>query len=66
MKLFLVPTKATQLEKAHDMYYPVRGMVHAKYHLLLIRKSSPCGSNRFPLSLSESSFTIRMVPYNCK
>ena len=30
---------------------PVCGMVHIKEPLLLIGKSSPCGRNRFPLSL---------------
>ena len=48
------------------MCYPVCGVVHIKYLLLLIRKSSPCsGSNAFPLSLSEWSFTICMTPLNC-
>ena len=40
------------------MYYPVCGMVHIKEPLLLIGKNSPCGSSRFPLLLSEWSFTI--------
>ena len=44
--------------KGCGMYYPVCGMVHIKEPLLLIGKSSPCGSSRFPLSLSEWSFTI--------
>ena len=48
-----------------DMCYPVCGMVHIKEPLLLIGKSSPCGS-RFPLSLSEWSFTICLMPYNRK
>ena len=38
--------------------YPVCGMVHIKEPLLLIGKSGPCGGSRFPLSLSEWSFTI--------
>ena len=42
------------------------GMVHIKEPLLLIRKSSPCGGSRFPLSLSEWSFTICLMPYNRK
>ena len=46
--------------------YPVCGMVHIKEHLVLNRKSSPCGSSRFPLSLSEWSFTICLTPYNRK
>ena len=46
--------------------YPVCGMVHIKEPLLLIGKSSPCGSSGFPLSLSEWSFTICPTPYNRK
>ena len=38
--------------KGHCMFYPVCGMVHVKEPLLLIGKSNPCGSSRFPLSLS--------------
>ena len=41
-------------------------MVHVKEPLLLIEKSSPCGGSRFPLSLSEWSFTICLMPYNRK
>ena len=37
--------------KGHGMCYPVCGMVHIKEPLLLIGKSSPCGSSGFPLSL---------------
>ena len=44
--------------KGFSMCCPVRGMVHIKDPLLLIAKSSPCGSNRFSLSLSECAFTI--------
>ena len=50
--------------KGRGMCYPVCGMVHIKEHLLLIEKSSPCGGNGFPLSLSEWSFTICLTPYN--
>ena len=40
-------------------------MVHIKDPLLLIRRSSQCsGSSRFPLSLSEWSFTISPITYN--
>ena len=46
------------------MCYPVCGMVHVKEPLLFIRKSSPCGGSRFPLSLSEWFFTICPTPYN--
>ena len=52
--------------KGRGMYYPVCGMMHIKEPLLLIGKSSPCGSSRFPLSLSEWSFTICSTPYNRK
>ena len=37
-----------------------------KQPLLLIGKSSPCGSSGFPLSLSEWSFTICVMPYSHK
>ena len=37
-----------------------------KEPLLLIGKSSLCGGSRFPLSLSEWSFTICPTPYNRK
>ena len=43
--------------------YPVCGIVHIKEPLLLIGKSSPCGSG-FPFSLSEWSLTICLTPYN--
>ena len=52
--------------KDRGMCYPVCGMMHVKESLLLIRKSSPCGSSRFPYSLSEYSFTICLTPYNRK
>ena len=52
--------------KGCGMCYPVCGMMHIKEPLLLIRKSSPCGGSRFPLSLSEWSFTICLTPYNHK
>ena len=48
------------------MCYPVCGMVHIKEPLLLIGKSSLCGSSRFPFSLSEWSLTICLTPYNRK
>ena len=44
--------------KGRGMCYPVCGMVHIKEPLLLIGKSSLCGGSRFPLSLSEWSFTM--------
>ena len=50
--------------KGRGMCYPVCGMVHIKEHLLLIGKSSLYGGSRFPLSLSEWSFTICLTPYN--
>ena len=52
--------------KGRVMYYLVCGMMHIKELLLLAGKSSPCGGNRFPLSLSEWSFTICLTPYNRK
>ena len=44
--------------KGRGMCYPVCGMVHIKQPLLLIGKSRPCSGSRFPLSLSEWSFTM--------
>ena len=52
--------------KGCGMCYPVCGMMHIKEPLLLIRKSSLCGGSRFPLKLSEWSFTICLMPFNCK
>ena len=52
--------------KGRGMCYPVCGMVHINEPLLLIGKSSPCGSSRFPLSLSVWYFTICLTPYNRK
>ena len=46
------------------MCNPVFGMVHIKEPLLLIGKSSPCGGNGFPLSLSVWYFTVCLTPYN--
>ena len=42
------------------------GMVHIKEPLLLIVKSSLCGSSGFPFSLSEWSLTICLMPYSRK
>ena len=50
--------------KGCGMCYPVCGMVHIKEPLLLIDKSSLCGSSGFPFSLSEWSLTICLTPYN--
>ena len=44
--------------KGCGMCYPVCGMIHIKEPLLLIGKSSRCGSSRFLVSLSERSFTM--------
>ena len=52
--------------KGRGMCYHVCGMVHIKNLLLLIGKSSPCGSSGFPVSLSEWFFTICPTPYNRK
>ena len=48
--------------KGHGMCYHVCGIMHIKEPLLLIAKSSLCGGSRFPLSLSERSFTICLMP----
>ena len=62
----LVPASSPRLvNKSRSLCYHVCGMVHIKEPLLLIRKSSPCGS-WFPLSFSEWSFTICPMPYNRK
>ena len=50
--------------KGRGMCYPVCGMVHIKEPLLLIDKSSLCGSSGFPFSLSQWSLTICLMPYN--
>ena len=50
--------------KGRGMCYPVCGMVHIKEPLLLINKSSLCGSSGFSFSLSEWSLTICLTPYN--
>ena len=52
--------------KGCGMCYPVCGIVHIKEPLLLIGKSSLCGSSGFPFSLSEWSLTICLMPYNRK
>ena len=41
-------------------------MMHIKEPLLLSGKSSLCVSSGYPLSLSEWSFTIYLMPYNRK
>ena len=47
------------INKGRDMCYPVCGMVHITYPLLLIDMSSPfSGDSGFPLSLSEWFFTV--------
>ena len=48
------------------MLSPVCGIVHIKEPLLLIVKSSPYGGSGFPLSVSEWSFAICLMPYNHK
>ena len=52
--------------KGCGMCHPLYGMMRIKEQLLLIGKSRTCGGSRFPLSLSEWSFTICLTPYNCK
>ena len=39
--------------KGCGICYPVCGMVHIKEPLLLIEKSSPCGSSGFPLAVNH-------------
>ena len=66
-EIFLVQASAARsCNKDRGMCYPVFKLVHIKEPLLLIGKSSPCGGSRFPLSLSEWSFTICPTPYNRK
>ena len=62
----LQPVLHDWCNKGRGMCYPVCGMVHIKEPLLLISKSSPCGGSRFPLTLSDWSFTICPTPYNHK
>ena len=52
--------------KGRGVCYPVCRMMHIKEPLLLIGKSSTCGGNGFPLSLSGWSFTICPTPHNRK
>ena len=53
------PVGHSQKEGRKEMFYlTVCGIVHIKELLLLIKK------NRFPLTLSEWSFTICTMPYN--
>ena len=67
IELFLVqPVLHDWCNKGSGMCYPVCGMVHIKEPLLLIVKSSLCGSSGFPFSLSEWSLTICLTPYNHK
>ena len=65
-KLLFKPVLHNWLNKDHGKCYLVCGMVHIKYPLLLIEKSSPCsvGSRVFSLSLSDWSLTICSVLYN--
>ena len=52
IELFLVPASVHDwCNKGCGMCYPVCGMVHIKEPLLLIGKSSPCGSSGFPLTI---------------
>ena len=66
-ELFLIPASAHDwCNKGYGLYYSVCGMMHIKEPLLLIGKSSLCGSSEFPLVLSEWSFNICLTPYNRK
>ena len=60
------PVLQNWCNNSHGTYYPVCVMMHIKEPLLLLGKSSRCSGSRFPLSLSEWSFTICPVPYNRK
>ena len=62
----LQPVLNDWCNKGRGMCYPVCGMVYIKEPLLLIGKSSLCGSSGFPLSLSVWYFTICVMPYNRK
>ena len=67
LSYFLIqPVLHDWCNKGCGMCYPVCEMMHIKEPLLLIRKSSPCGGSRFPLSLYEWSVTICLTPYNRK
>ena len=63
IELFLIPVSAPRQAVVRII---LSGMMHIKEPLLLIGKSSLCGSSGFPLSLSEWSFTICVTPYNRK
>ena len=54
-ELFLIPASAPQLVQQRLWYVLA---------CLLIGKSSLCDSSGFPLSLSELSFTMCLMPYN--
>ena len=63
----LQPVLHDWINTDRGMCYPVCGIVYIKDPLMLIGKSGPCsGGSRFPLSLSEWSFTICPTPYNRK
>ena len=65
IELVLIPATAPRLvNKGGGMCYPVCGMMHIKELLLLIGKSSPCGSCGFPLSLSELLWKEGNVLFN--
>ena len=59
IELFLVPTSVPRLVYQRPWYVPSL-TVHIKEPLLLI------GGIGFPLSISEWSFTIYLMPYNRK
>ena len=62
----LQPVLHDWCNKGRGMCYHVCEMMDIKKTLLLIVKSSLCGSSGFPLSLFEWSFTICLTPYNRK
>ena len=67
IELFIVPVSAPRLVKKRP-WYVLSCLLDDAYKRTLAanRKSSLCGGSRFPLSLSEWSFTICLTPYNHK
>ena len=52
--------------KGSGMCYPVYGVVHIKEPLLLIGKSSPCGSSGFLSHYLSGPLPYVPTPYDCK
>ena len=64
ISLSFQPVPHDWCNKGCGVCYPVCVMVHIKETLLLIRKSSLCGSSRFPLYLSGPLPFSGLTPYN--